>query len=301
MGRILTSIAVAAVSITGMIAAPAQAGAPRASVRAVEELLDLDRRYARESGQAAGPEGIVRMFDEDVVIFAVPVPGFARGRTAAAAALSAALGEDATATEWVPIRGGISEDGTHGFTFGYMTSQRAGKPALLAKYLSYWIKTGAGWRVKLFKRVPRPEGEVSTALMPPSLPAGRGSEYVDLGKIHLYAEDLRRREQDFSDTSQKVGLSAAFAAFGAADAVNAGGGPSFVVSPTEIAKMLPTTSPLHWSADQGVLVAPSGDLGVTWGYLRRNGPVPEGKLGEIPFFTIWRRAGLKAPWLFVAE
>ena len=45
-----------------------------------------------------------------------------------------------------------------------------GKPPRKAKYVSYWIKRPAGWRVAVYKRAPKPDGAVSMDLMAPSLP-----------------------------------------------------------------------------------------------------------------------------------
>jgi ketosteroid isomerase-like protein len=267
---------------------------------AIDSLLATDRSFGRGSAAQPGLAALSDMFDDNVVIFAVPIPGFATGKAEAAAALEKAIGVQRASTEWTPIRAGVSADGTHGFTFGYMTTRADGKPPSLAKYVSYWVKTPRGWRVRLFKRVPRPEGEVSLDPMPPSLPA-KAVRAQGPGQSARFRQSLREREQAFSDAAQKIGLSAAFAQFGAADSANVGGDAAFVVGASEIAKILPATSPLRWSADQGVLVAPSGDLGVTWGYLHRNAPTPPGRLAQIPFFTIWRRASVRDPWHYVAE
>ena len=59
-------------------------------------------------------------------------------------------------------------------------------------------------------------------------------------------------------------------------------------------------SPLTWAPD-GVLVAGSGDLGITYGYLHRVGEVPPGRLARIPWFTVWRRVSPQVPWRYVAE
>jgi hypothetical protein len=51
-----------------------------------------------------------------------------------------------------------------------------------------------------------------------------------------------------------------------------------------------------------VIVAASGDLGVTIGMIRPNAPGADGKpQPPIPFFTIWRRDGLNGPWRYIAE
>jgi len=116
-----------------------------------------------------------------------------------------------------------------------------------------------------------------------------------------YAESLAAREQEFSNTAQERGLGYAFARFGRHDAVNVGDSPSFVVGAPAIAAAFPDgPSPFVWSADQGVIVASSGDLGVTWGFLQRTSQQP-GRLAQIPFFTIWAREDPTSPWLYIAE
>jgi hypothetical protein len=60
-------------------------------------------------------------------------------------------------------------------------------------------------------------------------------------------------------------------------------------------------SPVAWAADEGVIVASSGDLGVTFGFIRPTTPPPAGQPSAIPFITIWRRPNPTAPWKYVAE
>lgn len=267
-----------------------------------DELLAVDRRFGSTGPSAASADAVSAMFDDDVVIFAVPVPGFARGRDSARATLSRAFGEAQSHTQWAPIRAGISADGQHGFTFGYMTTTDQNGQTHLAKYLSYWVRRPQGWRVVVFKRVPRPEGEISVEMMAPALPARIRAERGDNSQADRIRETLAQRERSFSDEAQRIGLGPAFAQFGSADAVNVGGGPTFVVGAEAIgAAQGAGPSPLRWAPDGGVIVAASGDLGVTWGLLRRNGPTPAGRMAEIPYFTIWRRSGPNDPWLYVAE
>ena len=61
-------------------------------------------------------------------------------------------------------------------------------------------------------------------------------------------------------------------------------------------------------AEPGVLVhgvavvASSGDLGISFGYIRPNGKPPDGAPPQgSPFFTIWHRASPTAPWRYIAE
>lgn len=266
----------------------------------VAGLLSADRAFAAASANAEGFAGFEAMFADDVVMYAVPVPGFARGRAQAVEVLGRAIGPGGT-TSWTPIRGGISADGRHGFTFGYMTTRRAGQPDLPAKYLAYWVRQGSGWRVALYKRAPRAEGPVSLDVMPPSLPAASVPATVDARALERYRQSLEARERFFSDEAQRIGQANAFRLFGSPDAVNLGGAPEFTVGPNAIADAQGPGASVHWAADGGVIVAPSGDLGVTWGFLHRNEPPPPGRLAQIPFFTVWRRAGPAEPWLYVAE
>ena len=65
--------------------------------------------------------------------------------------------------EWAPVRGGVSADGAHGFTFGYMTQRRADGTRAPLKYLAYWVRRPEGWRVAVYRRVRRPDADAPTA------------------------------------------------------------------------------------------------------------------------------------------
>ena len=86
--------------------------------------------------------------------------------------------------------------------------------------------------------------------------------------------------------------------------MNVGGGADFTYGNVAIGQAqggdAPAPSPLRWAPD-GVIAASSGDLGITYGYLERNGPTPPGRLARIPWITIWRREKVGQPWLYVAE
>jgi hypothetical protein len=83
--------------------------------------------------------------------------------------------------------------------------------------------------------------------------------------------------------------------------------PMFVIGAESISRTvsagLPAGSnPYNWSTERAI-VASSGDLGVSIGYIRLNAPPDAGAPPRqpIPFFTIWRRANLTAPWRYIAE
>jgi hypothetical protein len=261
---------------------------------ALEELALADRQLGAGEGQVGD------LFDEDIVLFAVPVPGFAVGKKQALEHLEKGLGAPAESLRSTVVRTGISADCQHGFTFGYAeTDATENKP--LRKYVAYWVHRPQGWRVALFKLVPREPGAKLGELAPsvPNFTLWAKATAQETAKIKA---SLAAREKSFSDEAQRIGLGPAFEKFGSADSANVGGGAEFVIGNKAIGEYHGTgPSPLNWAADKGVLIAPSGDLGVTWGMLHRNGPTPPGRLAEIPFFTIWRRASPSQPWLYVAE
>lgn len=263
----------------------------------VDALLAADRAFSARAAEAASAaDGFAPMFDAEAVM---PAGGsHAVGRDAVIAAFrdSPAFREGRVA--WTPVRGGISADGSHGFTYGYLTLSGGDPARRNRKYLAYWIRRPEGWRVAAYRQLPRPAGEVSLELLPASLPGAAVP-----GSAADHRASLAAAEQAFSDRAQRVGLRAAFREYGREDAMNMYEGAAFRVGLDAITAGFPegvATSPLAWSTDRS-FVAPSGDLGVSIGTIRSNGPVAEGQPASFPFFTIWRRDGPGAPWRYVAE
>ena len=276
--------------------------------RVVDELLATDRRFAAEAASATAIPAIAAMFADDVVVpTSVPAPGFARGKAQALEAMKGNPDNAEGTVEWAPIRGGVSADGQHGFTFGYMTLSAGGKTTPI-KYVAYWVKQPAGWRVTVYKRVPADQSPKSRDMLAPATPARLVAPVSDPATIARYKASLEAAEKAFSDEAQAVGLGPAFAKHGSADAVNVGPrtSPTFVISAAEIGKSVGAgsegkPSPVSWAPDEGSIVASSGDLGVTFGYIRQNTPPPPGRPAAVPFITIWRRADPGQPWRYVAE
>jgi ketosteroid isomerase-like protein len=278
------------------------AGTPESAAAA---LLQADRTFSESGSARTAVESISAMFADDVT---VPAPGnvFVQGKAKAIEALKVNPDNVTGRVEWTPIRAGVSADGTHGLTFGYMTLTKSDKTTVPLKYLAYWVKGTDGWRVAAYRRRPRPDGEVSTQTMPPSLPSTLVTPSADPSQIARFRESLAAAEKAFSDEAQKIGIGAAFAKHGRADAVNMGGpkDAGFVVGAEAIGRAVGQGSPtdrseLAWSADR-VLVAPSGDLGITFGMIRILEP-KAGQPASIPFFTIWRRDSTTQPWRYIAE
>ena len=275
--------------------------------QAVEELLAADRAFSKASGQTDVVTGLSAMFAPDVMM---PIPGnqFAKGSAAATAALKNNTSNLTAHAEWTPIRGGISADGQHGFTFGYMTTKQADGTIVPGKYLSYWIRTREGWRVAGYKRSRAPaDKKPSLEMMPPSLPAALVAPTTDAAAIETHRQSLDAVERAFSAEAQKIGIGQAFSKYGRPDAVNAGGPneANYLVGSAAIGSSVgagsPGGSPVSWGPDS-VLVASSGDLGVTFGMIRSNAPGPDGNYpSPVPFFTVWRRASPSDAWRYIAE
>jgi hypothetical protein len=279
-------------------AARAQTTDPR---KAVDELLAVDREHAKRSRNTNVVAALGGMFAPDVFLSAYG--GFHRGRDSALSRLRAAPENLTARIEWSPIRGGISGDGQHGFTYGFMTLVRADSTKLPLKYVAYWIRKPEGWKVAVYRRAPRAEGDVPTSMRDPSIPEKVVPVSRDAAVVARHAKSLGDAERDFSALAGKIGLGPAFTQNAAPDAMNVGGGQSadFLYGPEAIGAGVGASetgpSALTWGPDT-VLVASSGDLGVTIGHI--NAPASGNQPARrLPFFTVWKKVG--GVWKFVAE
>ena len=269
--------------------------------KAVDALLTVDREHAQRAQRTNVVDALGGMFADDVVLSAYGA--FHSGRDSALSRLRA-VPENLTARlEWSPIRGGISGDGEHGFTYGFMTLVRADSTRVPQKYLAYWVRKSNGWKVAVYRRVPRLEGRVSTAMREPSLPETTVAIARDASVVTKHAKELGDAERDFSTLAGKIGLGPSFTQNAAPDAMNMGGGQAadFLFGPEAIGAGVGAgesgPSSLTWGPDT-VLVASSGDLGVTIGHI--NAPAQgDQPARRFPFFTVWKKVG--GVWKFVAE
>ena len=289
--------------IFAFVPAAANTAAPESASHQliVDELLAADRAFSAASAKVNLPDGLAAMFDADTIM---PAQGaFARGREAIIAALNANPANAGSRATWTPVRGGISADGRHGFTVGFMTITADGKPDRKGKYLSYWVKKPEGWRVVVYKRTGRPDGDVSLELMPASLPSHSLQPSSDARTLAAYKQSLDAAERAFSDEAQRIGLGPAFVKYGSPDATNLGSGAGFTVGNDKIGADVGSGGGpgVTWAPNGGVIVAASGDLGITWGLIRPNVAPKPGEPGAFPYTTIWRRAGPDRPWRYIAE
>ena len=283
------------------LATPAHARDARADVDA---LLAADRAFSAAAAAAPTiPDGLAPMFDAAA---AMPVPGsgLVVGREAIVAAFRASPAFREGNVSWAPVRGGISADGSQGFTFGFLTLTGGDPARRNRKYLAYWVRRPEGWRVAAYRQIPRPPGEASTALLPPSLPGFAARPAGDARALAAHRASLAAAERAFSDRAQAIGLRAAFREFGRADAMNMAEGAGFAIGLDAITAGFPAgdaASPVRWSTERS-FVAASGDLGVSIGTIRANAPgAARNRLDAFPFFTIWRRDTATAPWRYIAE
>ena len=218
-----------------------------------------------------------------------PVPGgtFAAGREQLAQALAPAGAQ----WLWSAVRAGLSADGRHGFIAGYIDETREDGKTASFKFLAYWVKDGEAWRIKAFRKLPAPAGE--RAGPAPCLI----SRMPVPGDAAAHRASLIAAEQQFSDDAQVIGIGPAFAKHGGVSSINLGQGPGLTEGAEAIGAEIGSGNPppLAWGSDDA-LVAPSGDLGLSWGVIR-----VVGGEGRFAFFTVWHRAGPGEPWRYIAE
>jgi ketosteroid isomerase-like protein len=248
-----------------------------------DTLLAADKAFAEGAAATDAVTALTAMFAPDVIMPGPPGT-LHRGLAAVTASLRANPDNLEGRVEWTLIRMGLSADGQHGFTFGFMTLRKKDGSTLPLKYMAYWVKGASGWRVAGYKRGRRPEGEVAMTPMTPVLPAALVPTTSDAAHLEALRQNLSAAERAFSDEAQQVGLGAAFTKWGSATAVNMGGPDSagYVVGAAAIGRNVGagapgSTSPVEWSTAVA-LVASSGDLGISFGYIRPNAKSADGKI-----------------------
>ncbi len=274
----------------------------------MDELIAADRGFAAASAKTDLISGLSAMFADDVIM-PTPAAQFAEGKAQAVEALRSNPANAESRIEWTPLRGGLAADAMHGYTVGYVKLYRKDGTVTPLKYLSYWVKGAAGWRVAAYKRHLAAGSPKSTALMPASLPPALVAPTEKAAAIAAHRHSLEEAEAAFSREAQRIGLGPAFTKFGAPDATNIGGpdNTDFVVGAEAIGRVVGGAtggppSPVSWAADKKAIVASSGDLGVSIGFIRPNKPPADPKQpAASPFFTIWRRTSPAAPWRYIAE
>jgi hypothetical protein len=275
--------------------------APATAKSGLDDLLAADRAFAVQSAKLDPVAGITAMLDDEA---AMPLPGkgVLVGKAAMIEAFRASPAFKDGHVSWAPVRGGISADGTQGFTYGFL-SVGSGDPAKRdRKYLAYWVRRSAGWRVVAYRQIPREAGAVSTAMMAAALPGFTAKVKSNAKRIAAHQASLVAAEKAFSDRAQVVGLKQAFREYGRQDSMNMYSGAGFTIGADAIAANFKEEGParIHWGTERS-FVASSGDLGVSIGMIRPNAPPKAGEPEGFPFFTVWKREKRGAPWKYIAE
>lgn len=211
--------------------------------------------------------------------------------TTGAEAVTEALAPAGAEWRWEVVRTGVSADRNHGYTVGYIDEAREDGATASFKFLAYWVKDAEVWRIKAFRKVPAPAGQ---------RPRPQGCLILHRpvpGDAAEQRAGLMAAEQQFSDDAQVIGIGPAFAKHGSVSSINLGQGPGLTEGAEAIGAEIASGNPppLAWSSDDA-LVAPSGDLGLSWGVIR-----VVGGEGRFAFFTVWHRAGPDEPWRYIAE
>jgi ketosteroid isomerase-like protein len=280
----------------------AQTSAPQ---QIADELVAADRAFSEASARTDLISGLSAMFAADV---AMPAPGgVVYGSQKAIETLRGNPANAGAKATWTPARVGLSGDGRHGYTAGFMVVHRADGTVQHAKYMAYWEKQASGWRVLAYKRAPAKDAA-------PAIPLGRVlpakivASSADAKTVEQYRDSLAEAERSFSRDAQTMGIGAAFKLYGSPDAAHFGGPdtPTFLFGNDAISAQVgrdspANGSPVNWGPEK-TLIAASGDFGVTIGYIVRNAPGQGGKMPPPqPFFTIWKRDSLTGPWRYIAE
>jgi hypothetical protein len=277
------------------------AAAPAAAKSSVDDLLAADRDFAAQSAKVDPVTGISAMLDADV---AMPLPGkgILVGKSAVTEAFKTSPAFAGGHVTWAPVRAGISADGTQGFTYGFLSVGSGDAAKRDRKYLAYWVKRPAGWRVVAYRQIPRAAGAVSTAMFAPALPGFTAKAKTDAKLIAANQASLAAAEKAFSDRAQVVGLRKAFGEYGRADAMNMYSGAGFAYGLDAVVANFKEEGPatIHWGTEHS-FVSSSGDLGVSIGMIRPNAPPKAGEPDGFPFFTVWKRDKPGAPWKYIAE
>ena len=290
--RLLSSL------LVPMIAVAAPAAAQQSPQAVLDELFAAERSLSAAAEKLTPAEGIASLMARDGVLMTRDGPVI--GPAAAATSLKANPANAGKFASWRPIRGGVSADGLHGFTMGYLDIAGGQPERDKRRYLAYWVKGADGWRVAAFKQTLQNKGEVIVPMQPPALPAKIVTP--DPTKTPIHHKSLVEAEKAFSDRAGVVGNHQAFQEYGRPDAIHIFGPTGFRIGLEAIGNQpegTPTTSQPNWSAET-TFVASSGDLGVNVGYIRRAVPDPRYP-GPNPFMTIWRRDNPSQPWKYIAE
>jgi len=292
------------------------AGSPSAAPRApstarpatldarLSALLAADRAHA-----AASASSLVAGFPASLAadaVFLYPGRPIAQGRDATAALLRSLPNAAGRTMTWRPVLGGVSADGTRGYTVGY--GERGGIPAgsveaSHVKYIAFWKKDDAGrWQVAAWALGGGAPGAPDTA------PAACSSSDVGVASaasapggeaVAAATRDaVRRADSSFAALAARAGAAEAFGTYVADGGASLGGGAELTCGRDAVRRSFASVAPgaLVWEprfADG----AASGDLGFTVGVATIRGELTS---HYSKYLTVWRKQP-DGEWRFVAD
>lgn len=293
-------------------AALAAAGCARGEPRAAHgvagaaelrsELLLANAATAAKSGKGFAQAVGASLTDSAVVL--VPGAAIARGREASEAALRTRYGAHTRASTWTVQFAAAAASGDGGYAYGVaLLEDSAGTPQLV-KYLSYWRHTDGAWKIAALLVNARPD--TTPAATPASFVAIADSARAAARDSVLPAEAhlLIAADSAFAARAAAAGVTDAFVAWAAPNAVALDDGADPVYGPEAIGKAMaatPSGAALGWSPLQAY-IASSGDLGFTIGTWTYRAP---GKGGTAittsgKYLTVWGRQP-SGQWRWVAD
>ena len=242
--------------------------------------------------------------DSSVVFLRAGAP-IVYGRTEALALLGDGVQERST-FQWRPLGGGVSRDGSGGYTYGIATvatPNGEGPPTIRSdRYIAFWRRGGDGsWRVIAYADVGGPSlsanASVPSAELPPTttLPRGRRADAV---------RQVRQADSAFALAADLQGTGFAFAQFVAPQGVVFSG--SEIVIGTDAVRALfdeqqRAGGTLNWRPVYAE-AAESGDLGFTVGEYVFTGRGATGTVVQRfgKYLTVWKKQA-DGEWRFVVD
>jgi hypothetical protein len=203
------------------------------------------------------------------------------------------------------VGGGVSMDGTDGFTYGYFDTFRANGDSVLGWYHAYWRREGGGdWKILALVRRRRPPGAMSPARPLVGMKDTRCIEPSNRADTASLLKEIMATDLAFSD-SAAASVAAAFGAFADDNAAKSGKESAYVYGKAAIAQLYdpPPPTGLKWGPEIGT-ASRSGDFGFTVGWagprvVEPNAP-PRDPATAGHYFTIWRRDA-SGRWRYVID
>ncbi|UOG76455.1 nuclear transport factor 2 family protein [Hymenobacter tibetensis] len=255
-----------------------------------QALLSAERAFAAFTGKHGIKAGFTRYLAEEALVVV-------KGRYQLGKPIYEKMPEQATLLSWWPVYADLSASGDFGYTTGpfeVRPQAATDTPVGFGHFTSVWRKTSTGeWKVVADVGITH-GAPVHEAASAPSVPAGIVKKPVAVVDSALSRKQLLVAEASMAQVAGTESLQAAY---------------NRVLATTEEVRLYRTGSMPHIGLAAAAfantqteratyttvraVVAPSGDLGFTYGYSHYNQ-----KSG--PFLRIWKR-GAKLSWQLVHE